>query len=136
MLLLTEPTLFYWNLLDDFTSNLKDTYTGTVSLWAKKVQNPNRASHISRSDANSSLTTGSTALTKLTKVTTVSTASAPPATPQTSVIGADDAEIMAGSLLDEDDEPERLAAHTLASLRKHGARSTTAAFVEFPIAIQ
>ena len=113
-----------------------------VSSWDRRIRlgstqkTSEQGSHVSgtREAKSSSLThhTGSTALTKFTKVTTVSTASAPPATPQHSVIG-DDVEIVAGSLLDEDDEPERLAAHALTSLRKSNSMrtTTTASTVEY-----
>jgi hypothetical protein len=117
MLLLTEPTLFYWNLLNDLTSDLK-AYKGTVSVWAHGIKNPKTGSAVSllRSEANPTSTSGISTPSQFTKVTTISSATAPPQTPDNSDAGNDNVQIV-GSLLDEDDEPERLAAHALMKKR-------------------
>ncbi|KAG2153702.1 uncharacterized protein EDB93DRAFT_1248603 [Suillus bovinus] len=120
MLLLIEPTLFYWNLLNNLTSDLKSTYRGTVSVWAHRVQNPKTSStlsHLPRSKNHPTSVSGIPGPTQLTKVTTFSSATAAPATPKSSEIGCDDAQVV-GSLLDEDGEPEHLVAHALASVKK------------------
>jgi hypothetical protein len=119
MLLLTEPTLFYWNLLNDFTSDLKQAYIGTISNWAQKVQkmNTKNTAHVTvpRGNLSSSRTHQSTntALSRFTKVATATTVTDPPVTPTNSVV--DDSEIC---LFDEDDQPERVAAHALVGMRK------------------
>ncbi|KAG0701314.1 hypothetical protein DFH29DRAFT_1000379 [Suillus ampliporus] len=73
-------------------------------------------SQFPRSETHPTSTSGISAPTQFTKVTTISSATAPPITPESSEIN-DDAHIV-GSLLDEDDEPERLAAHALANMKK------------------
>ncbi|KAG0693444.1 hypothetical protein DFH29DRAFT_1007285 [Suillus ampliporus] len=40
MLLLTEPTLFYWNFANELIDELKDACTDTVSVWAQGVEMP------------------------------------------------------------------------------------------------
>jgi hypothetical protein len=119
MLLLTEPTLFYWNLLNDFPSDLKQAYTGTISKWAQRVQKTNakntHAPAAPRSNASSHRSTN-TALSRLTKVTTATSVTAPPVTPTSSIAG-DEPEIVA-CLFDEDDQPERMAAHALVGMRR------------------
>lgn len=127
MLLLTEPTLFYWNLLNDLTSGLKNVaYKGSVSMWAHGVKNPKTStlSQFPRSETHPTSASSISAPMQFTKVTMISSTTAPPITPEGSEID-DDAHI-AGSLLDEDDEPERLAAHALANMKKQPSGLCTA----------
>ncbi|KAG1819101.1 uncharacterized protein BJ212DRAFT_1298368 [Suillus subaureus] len=72
-------------------------YKGSVSMWAHGC-------------------IGISAPTQFTKVTMISSATAPPITPEGSEIN-DNAHIT-GSLLDEDEEPEQLAAHALVNMKK------------------
>ena len=122
-LLLTEPTLFYWNLLNDFiSSDLKDAYISSVFDWRQHV--PSEKTAPASLSANtrgrhvrvSSSHTTSSAVSHLTKKTTATTATPPPTTPTTSVVG-DDLEIATG-FLDEDNRSERMAAYALVGMKK------------------
>ncbi|KAG1875765.1 hypothetical protein F4604DRAFT_1680644 [Suillus subluteus] len=94
-------------------------YKGTVSVWARGIKNSKTGSVLSLlpSEPNPTSVSGISTPTQFTKVTTISNATAPPKTPENSDSGDDDAQIV-GSLLDEDDGPECLAAHALTSLKK------------------
>jgi hypothetical protein len=95
-------------------------------VWAHAVKNPKTStlSQFPRSETHPTSTSGISAPTQFTKVTMISSATAPPITPKSSEID-DDAHIV-GSLLDEDDEPERLAAHALADMKKQPSSLHTA----------
>ncbi|KAG1888050.1 hypothetical protein F4604DRAFT_1915951 [Suillus subluteus] len=108
-------------------TGLKDAaYKGSVSVWAHGVKNPKTStlSQFPRSETHPTSTSGISAPTQFTKVTTISSATAPPITPESSEID-DDVHIV-GSLLDEDDKPERLAAHALANVKKQPSSLHTA----------
>lgn len=136
MLLLTKPTLFYWNLLNDFTSDLKQAYKGGVKTWAQKVHTVNvkKNAHLAkapRSLAASSLNQSTnTALSQLTRGTTAaSTATPPPGTPSNLVFG--DYPDSAECFLDEDDHPERMAAYALVGMRKPSGLHNAVVPVEY-----
>ncbi|KAG2158763.1 uncharacterized protein EDB93DRAFT_1100386 [Suillus bovinus] len=101
-------------------------YKGSVSVWAHGVKNPKTStlSQFTRSETHPTSASGISVPTQFTKVTMISSATAPPITPEGSEIN-DDAHI-AGSLLDEDDEPERLAAHALTNMKKQPSGLRTA----------
>ncbi|KAG2084605.1 uncharacterized protein F5147DRAFT_782425 [Suillus discolor] len=94
-------------------------YKATISVWARGITNPKTSSVLSLlpCQENPTSVSGISVPTQFTKVMTISSATAPPKTPENSDIGDNDAQIV-GSLLDEDDGPERLAAHALMSLKK------------------
>jgi hypothetical protein len=139
MLLLTEPTLFYWNLLNDFTSDLKQAYTGGITTWAQKVHKVNVEKNACLAKPPKSLTTSSLnqstnkALSQLTRVTTAaSTATPPPVTPTHSTFGDDFAEVAEpGCFPDEDNHPERMAAFALVGMRKPSGLRNAVAPVEY-----
>ncbi|KAG1814298.1 uncharacterized protein BJ212DRAFT_1482032 [Suillus subaureus] len=120
MLLLTGTTLFYWNLLHEFTSDLKKI--SSVSGWAQQVNTkiestPFKAPLHLESASSLSHPTGS-ALSQVTHATTnaTTTATAPPVTPESSVIN-NDVEIE-DHTPDLADGPEHLAVYTLAKMGK------------------
>ncbi|KAG1906585.1 uncharacterized protein F5891DRAFT_1181999 [Suillus fuscotomentosus] len=94
-------------------------YKTTISVWACGITNPKTSSMLSLlpHQENPTSVSGISVPTQFIKVTTISSATAPQKTPENSDIGDDDAQIV-GSLLDEDNSPERLAAHALMSLKK------------------
>lgn len=133
MLLLTEPTLFYWNLLNDFTSDLKQAYTGGVMTWAQKVYKINlkKNTHSMKTPKNLMMSqcTSSTALSQLTRATTAaSSATPPPGTPTSLVLGDNFSE---GCFPDEEDHPERMAAYALVGMRKPSGLWNVVAPVEY-----
>jgi hypothetical protein len=132
MLLLTEMMLFYWNLLHEFTSNIKKI--SAVSDWAQHVNTKlesgfKKPLHL-ESASSLSHPTGS-ALSRVTHTTTntTTTATAPSATPEGSVFD-DDVEAEEHTP-DEADGPEHLVAYTLANMSKiaHNQKLMVAKFL-------
>lgn len=124
MLLLAETMLFYWNLLHEFTSDIKKI--SAVSGWAQwvniKLESEFKVPLHLESASSLSCPTG-LALSWVTHATTnvTTTATAPPVTPEGSVF---DNDIEAEECTpDEADGPKHFVAYTLANMGKCAIRN-------------
>ncbi|KAH7917674.1 hypothetical protein BV22DRAFT_1052272, partial [Leucogyrophana mollusca] len=125
MLLLTKPTLFFWNHIRDpprdDSADKKQGFMGSVSSWRTSIDHTKQ----NKSSAVRSRTTRSAARTRGSKVTSISKKSTlshvfPP--PSTAVHSDDDIDEQPGTRPDRDDSAEHeaqlAAADTLMSMNK------------------
>jgi hypothetical protein len=130
MLLLTEPTLFFWNHIVDIAliseESGKQAYLGQVNKWVQKVGRTKQSvpSKAPRSTASSRVTSNSK-FSAISKITATSSAVPPP----TSVTSLEDELEDPGFSLDTDDSAERKAAHILAGMKTVSVSLVTFEFV-------
>lgn len=125
MLLMTEPTLFFWNLIasNHQGDDAKETFLGHMDKWITDVAKSGKPKRTPQritcsSNAASSVRISAFSNVTATSRTSYSSAPKPPPSrsPTPSSVGPEDE--LPAVLLDDDDTVEREAAHSLMNLHQ------------------
>ncbi|KIK78378.1 hypothetical protein PAXRUDRAFT_16910 [Paxillus rubicundulus Ve08.2h10] len=126
MLLMTEPTLFFWNLISNHQDDdsAKEAFLGHMNQWittAAKSGKPKAPSQPVKSSLNTASSIQISSFSNVTapsKATSCPSAIKPPPSHSPSPLNAnsDGEDEFPAALLDEDDTAEREAAHSLMNL--------------------